>query len=102
MRPVAGARREAKRLHAIVHGFVQRVGFRQFALRRARALGLTGWVMNREDGAVEIVAEGVAEDLERFLRKVCDGPTYARVQEVEVEWGDPQRDSTGFQIRFAD
>ncbi len=45
-------------LHAIVSGDVQGVGFRAHTSRIARSLGITGWVRNREDGSVEVVAEG--------------------------------------------
>jgi hypothetical protein len=48
------------RLHAVVHGRVQGVGFRYFVMREARALGLSGWVRNQADGSVEVEAEGAA------------------------------------------
>jgi acylphosphatase len=91
-----------KRLRAVVHGFVQRVGYRQFALRRARSLGLCGWVMNHENGTVEVVAEGERAKLEYYLRQLRRGPTYARVQHLEHEWQDPGQGLQGFEIRFAD
>ncbi len=52
------------RLHAEVFGEVQGVGFRAFVLRRAMGLGLTGWVRNRFDGSVELIAEGSRVALE--------------------------------------
>ncbi len=52
------------RLHAIVEGHVHGVGFRAFVIRRASSLGVTGWVRNRWDGTVEVVAEGERPDLE--------------------------------------
>ncbi len=97
---MSAAQHTIQRLHAVVHGFVQRVGFRQFAVRRARSLGLTGWICNRADGTVEIAAEGTREDLEAFLHQICKGPTYARVERVELEWGEPRQDLDHFQIRF--
>jgi acylphosphatase len=78
---------EAVRL--IVTGRVQGVGFRDFVARRARALGLAGWVRNRSDGSVEVLAEGDASALEA-LRAACQGgPPAARVAEVAVVAAEP-------------
>ena len=49
--------------HYLVKGRVQGVGFRWFVQREAAEIGLRGWVRNTEDGHVEIVAAGSAEDL---------------------------------------
>ena len=49
------------RRHLTVRGRVQGVGFRCFAQETAESLGLTGWVRNREDGAVEAEAQGTVE-----------------------------------------
>jgi acylphosphatase len=73
-------------LHAIVSGLVQGVGFRQYAMEQAFALGLTGWVMNRRDRKVEVVAEGPRADLEEFLHALRDGPPAAMVRDVEADW----------------
>src|SRR5437867_4280165 len=59
-----------RQLHAVVRGYVQGVGYRVFALREAQRLGLTGWVRNRPDGAVEVMAEGAEEALQRFLPRL--------------------------------
>ncbi len=74
------------RLHAIVEGRVQGVGFRAFVLDWANSLGLKGWVRNRWDENVEVVAEGSREKLERFLTALQRGPSLAYVSEVKVEW----------------
>ena len=76
----------SERLHGIVKGDVQGVGFRYFLIRRAQALGLNGWVTNRDDGAVEFVAEGGRPDLEQLERAAREGPRMARVARVEVSW----------------
>ena len=54
-------------LHAIVSGDVQGVGFRAHTSHIARSLGITGWVRNREDGSVEVVAEGAKTVLQELL-----------------------------------
>jgi acylphosphatase len=69
----------------VVLGRVQGVGFRYFVLDVARREGLTGWVRNREDGAVEIEAQGDAEALQRFEVSVRQGPRSARVDDVVVD-----------------
>ena len=75
-----------KAIHAVVEGEVQGVGFRYSSLREARALGLTGWVRNAEDGSVEVWAEGEERSLDEFSRWLEHGPDYARVEKVRVTW----------------
>lgn len=75
-----------ERLHAVVRGNVQGVGFRYFIQRKARQLGLHGWVRNNDDGTVELVAEGPRPDLEQLMMAAEEGPRTARVQRVEVQW----------------
>ena len=77
---------EKERLHAEVFGEVQGVGFRAFVLRRGMAHGLTGWVRNRWDGSVELVAEGPRAALETLLADVTQGPSASNVERVETHW----------------
>jgi len=77
---------EATRLHAVITGRVQGVGFRFFIRRNANQLGVTGWVRNRTDGAVEIIAEGNDQDLQEFVAKLRTGPQMSWVQNVVAEW----------------
>lgn len=65
-----------------VTGRVQGVGFRDAARARALALGVTGWVRNRPDGAVEGVAQGSDEQLRRFVEWLSRGPAAAGVSRV--------------------
>ena len=71
------------RLHLVVHGRVQGVFYRHTAAEYARDLGLTGWVRNRFDGSVEIVAEGKAENLSTFRLWASRGPAGANVRNLE-------------------
>jgi len=89
---------EPERLHGVIKGDVQGVGFRFFLIRRAEALGLTGWVTNRDDGVVEFVAEGRRQDLEQLERAARDGPRMARVTAVEVNWSEATGDLNRFDI----
>ena len=68
------------RLHVEVTGRVQGVGFRWFVRERARALGLAGWVMNRDDGAVEVAAEGNEVGIRALRDSVQEGPSGAYVE----------------------
>src|SRR5438445_4917977 len=89
-------------LRATVSGQVQGVGFRMWAQRRARALGLTGYVRNLHDGSVEAVGEGPRMLLEQFLVLLRRGPESADVRSVQVSW-EPCAEGAGgsgcFEIR---
>jgi len=74
------------RLHAIVEGHVQGVGFRYYVSEQAQFIGLTGWVRNVYDGEVEVVAEGERADLENLLRYLQRGPAGSYVSNVTEEW----------------
>ena len=72
----------------MIHGDVQGVGFRYFMTRQAQAHGLRGWVRNRSDGAVELVAEGERSDLDELLKAARQGPRHARVDNVDASWSE--------------
>ncbi len=75
--------------HAQVTGLVQGVYFRAFVERHAQALGLTGYVRNVvHSGAVEVEAEGEKTRLERLLEYLHQGPRAARVERVDIQWGN--------------
>ena len=67
-----------------VSGLVQGVGFRDFACRQARELGVSGWVRNADDGSVSVHAEGPAAAVEAFTAVVSSGPPGAQVSAVAV------------------
>jgi DNA ligase D-like protein (predicted 3'-phosphoesterase) len=76
---------EKKALRAVVRGAVQGVGFRESTLRRARKLGVMGWVRNGEDGSVIVHAEGPEPALDELVSYLHEGPRGARVEQVETE-----------------
>lgn len=86
------------RRRVIVRGRVQGVFFRDTTRRRAAEAGVSGWVTNRADGAVEAVFEGDADAVERMVRFASEGPRGASVEEVEVGEEEPEGLS-GFEIR---
>jgi len=89
------------RLHAIVEGRVQGVGFRAFVIDCASRLHLTGWVRNTWNGEVEVVAEGNQRDLSSFLDLLREGPPAAVVTQVNQEWQTYSGEFTRFQVRFS-
>jgi len=82
----------------IVRGRVQGVGFRYFALREARALGIDGWARNLPDGSVEIEASGEPHVLETFIESIRLGPPYSKVSSVEVSAAPETKRVPGFCI----
>ncbi len=93
-----GARGQS-RLHLIVSGRVQGVFFRQATVDEACGLGLTGWVRNRPDGRVEIVAEGRHANLKMLLAWANRGPPAARVDQVEASWMECRQEFKTFAVR---
>ena len=89
---------KVERLHGVIHGDVQGVGFRYFLMREAQRLGLRGWVRNREDGTVEFVAEGRRAGLERLRQAAGRGPQLAKVEQVDAEWSAAAGGLDGFDL----
>jgi acylphosphatase len=68
-----------------VEGKVQGVFFRDWAVETARAIGVAGWVRNRRDGSVELLAAGEAEAVDRFIARLREGSPPSRVDRLIVE-----------------
>ena len=79
------------RLHVLATGLVQGVGFRWFVRESGRRHDLAGWVLNRSDGAVEVMAEGQADGIAALRAAVSEGPSGARVDAVQdlPDGGEP-------------
>jgi acylphosphatase len=75
-----------KCVHIYVRGRVTGVYFRAAAQREARRLGITGWVKNRSDGTVEILAEGEEDAVKELISWSHHGPSAARVDDVDVRY----------------
>lgn len=89
-----------KRLEAVVHGYVQGVGFRWWVREQARRLNLKGYVRNRPDRAVEVVAEGQEGALHALLSLLRQGPPSASVSDVDPLWAAPRGTFLDFEVRF--
>ncbi len=87
------------RLHVLIEGRVQGVGFRYFVQDKAMELHVTGWVRNRWDGSVEVVAEGERLQLESLLTALRRGPRGSLVLGVKPDWLPASEEFTGFHIR---
>jgi acylphosphatase len=91
---------QLERLSASVKGIVQGVNFRYDTQARARRLSLTGWVRNRADGSVEVLAEGPRPALDQLLDYLHHGPPSASVTDVRTEWVAATGEFKRFDIRF--
>ena len=80
----------AVRRRVVVRGRVQGVFFRDSTEKEARSKGVSGWVRNRDDGAVEAVFEGDSDAVEAMLEFCRSGPSRADVEDVDVSEEDPE------------
>jgi acylphosphatase len=87
-------------VRAVVYGLVQGVFFRAFVSRRARELGLNGYVRNLPERMVEIQAEGERDKLEKLIISLQAGPPGARVEKVITVWSKYSGDYTDFSVRY--
>lgn len=87
------------RLHATIIGRVQGVSFRYFVVDQAESLNLYGWVRNRWDNSVEVIAEGSRQKLESLLQALREGPPMAKVADVYFDWQPYTGEFLDFRIR---
>jgi acylphosphatase len=90
---------EIQRVHVVVKGRVQGVGFRSHVQYSARQIGVTGWVRNVGYDTVEAAGEGERDRLDRFVQAVKTGPVGAQVDEAQVEWQNATGEWSDFQMR---
>ncbi len=88
-----------KTIHMLIYGYVQGVFFRACARDKALELGLTGYVRNLPDGSVELEAEGDEGSLRELISWCHQGPPEARVERVEVSWGEGSGRWVDFAVR---
>ncbi len=89
-----------RRVHAIVHGRVQGVFFRDYTRRKAEELGLHGWVRNLPDRTVETVFEGEAGKVTAMLAWLSTGSPMSGVTGVDAHDEDVQGEAAGFRVRY--
>ena len=83
--------------HLVISGRVQGVGYRYYMQRKAREMGVAGWVRNRSDGTVEAVVHGNPEQVNAIVAWARRGPPSAVVAEVRVT--DASGDFATFETR---
>ena len=89
-----------RRVHLVIHGLVQGVFYRASTRDQAARRGLTGWVRNLPDGAVECVAEGDEATLRALVAWCHAGPPGARVERVAEKWSDATGEFDRFRVSY--
>jgi acylphosphatase len=87
-----------KQVHIFVSGFVQGVGYRAFVKKTAEKLKISGLVRNLGDRRVEIIAQGEEDKLKELAKKCEEGPFFAEVKNVVVDWEEMREKLDGFVI----
>jgi len=83
-----------------IYGRVQMVMYRDSARRKAKKLDLTGWVMNKSDGTVELIAEGKEESLKELIDWCYNGSILAKVNKIDVNWQEATSQFEKFKIKY--
>jgi len=86
-----------RRVHVMVRGDVQGVGYRYTMLIVAREAGAAGWVRNRRDGSVEAEVEGTPGQIDEVLAWMAEGPPGSLVQSATVTDAEPTG-GRGFEV----
>lgn len=96
--PTVGGMTPITRMHAVVSGSVQGVGFRYWTARKADGLELAGYARNLFDGTVEVEAEGPEAAVDTLMELLHVGPPSATVTDVAVRSVAPHADGGSFDI----
>ncbi len=86
------------RAHIFVSGLVQGVFFRENTRQEAEKLGIKGWVKNLPDDRVEAVFEGNRNKVEEMIKWVKNGPSPAKVENIDLNWENFQDEFSKFNI----
>lgn len=89
------------RVRLIIEGRVQGVWFRESTRKQAEVLGVHGWVRNRRDGTVEVVAEGPEENVKKLVTWCHQGPPSARVSRVRESAEAYQGEFASFEVEYS-
>ena len=88
-----------KRANIVYKGTVQGVGFRFTVEHVAKSFGLTGWVRNSPEGAVEVVCEGKEPDIKTFVSRVKKEMGHY-ISSADIKWETPTGEFDSFNIAF--
>jgi acylphosphatase len=89
---------ELTSLRMRIEGFVQAVGYRNFAIAEAKKHGLDGWIRNRSDGTVEALISGPTKAVEAFVLAAARGPAGSTIKNFELHKAEPPAEK-GFHRR---
>lgn len=78
-------------IYCVVKGKVQRVGYRDFVERYATEHTLYGWIKNSKEGHVEILLQGIPDELRACIEVLNQGSSLARVESLSIEWRTPKK-----------
>lgn len=87
-------------VHCIVSGKVQQVAYRDFVQDAAKKWNITGWVKNTKNGTVEILGQGILDDLKQFVEGLHEGSVLAHVETVAVDWRTSSEHFDDFVVIF--
>ena len=90
--------KDLKSIKITVYGRVQGVGFRYSTLHTAKNFNVSGFVKNQIDGSVYIEAEGKSQNLDLFIDWCKRGPSYSRIDNINIE-NQPLVNFSGFFIQ---
>jgi len=86
-------------IHCVVSGKVQGVYFRTWVFDQAQSLGVKGWIRNLQEGKVEILGQGDEAVLNELKKRLMDGSSLSRVEHMEFDWTDYDKEYSAFEIR---
>ncbi len=89
-----------RRAHIEVFGKVQGVCYRYYTVEKATALNITGFIRNRMDGSVEIVAEGEEANIRDLIQWANQGSPASNVSDVRVDWEEYKGEFKNFTVKF--
>ena len=85
-------------IYCVITGRVQGVGFRAYVESVARDAGVSGWVVNREDGSVHVLMQGIPDVLKTCIEDLQNGSVLSRVESVAVDWRTPREQCDDFKV----
>jgi acylphosphatase len=86
------------RMRIFYSGRVQGVGFRYTTKNVAMGYEVAGNVRNLPDGRVELVAEGLKEELEAFQQGIRESGLGRFIKDEQVGWEEAKGEFRGFEI----
>lgn len=85
-------------MRCVIEGRVQGVAYRAYVQDSATELGVVGYVQNKADGTVVVVAQGMPDTLKDFVEYLHEGSSLSRVESVAIEWGSVRQTFTEFSV----